>query len=123
MQVVVKTPRINLKMKGDIPAGIIKALKNEYGDLQIIQDKDDEVVNIVDTDWYKSMLPLLTPGKTLRVYRENAGLTQEALGAKVGGVPRQHISGMETGKRPIGKEMAKRLAMALNTSPLKFIQI
>ena len=123
MQVVVKTPRINLKMKGDIPAGIIKALKNEYGDLQITQDKDDEVVNIVDTDWYKSMLPLLTPGKALRVYRENAGLTQEALGAKVGGVPRQHISGMETGRRPIGKEMAKRLAMALNTSPLKFIQI
>ena len=123
MQVVAKTPRINLKMKGDIPAGIIKALKNEYGDLQIIHDKDDEVVNIVDTDWYKSMQPLLTPGKALRVCRENAGLTQEALGAKVGGIPRQHISGMETGRRPIGKEMAKRLAMALNTSPLKFIQI
>jgi len=123
MQVVVKTPRIDLKMKGDIPAGIIKALENEYGDLQITQDMDDEVVNIVDTDWYTSMLPILTPGKTLRVYRENAGLTQEALGAKVGGVPRQHISGMETGRRPIGKEMAKRLAMALNTSPLKFIQI
>jgi DNA-binding XRE family transcriptional regulator len=123
MQVVAKTPRINLKMKGDIPAGIIKALQNEYGDLQIIHDKDDDVVNIVDTDWYKSMQPFLTPGKALRVYRENAGLTQEALGAKVGGVPRQHISGMETGRRPIGKEMAKRLALALNTSPLKFIQI
>jgi DNA-binding XRE family transcriptional regulator len=123
MQVVVKTPRIDLKMKGDIPARIIKALTNEYGDLQITQDKDDEVVNIIETDWYTSMLPLLTPGKTLRVYRENAGLTQEALGAKVGGVPRQHISGMETGRRPIGKEMAKRLAVALNTSPLKFIQI
>ena len=123
MQVVAKTPRINLRMKGDIPAGIIKALKNEYGDLQIIHDKDDEVVNIVDTEWYKSMQPLLTPGKALRVYRENAGLTQEALGVKIGGVPRQHISGMETGRRPIGKEMAKRLAMALNTTPLKFIQI
>jgi DNA-binding XRE family transcriptional regulator len=123
LQVVVKNPRINLRMKGDIPAGIIKALKNEYGDLQITQDKDDEVVNIIDTDWYKSMLPLLTPGKTLRVYRENAGLTQETLGAKVGGVPRQHISGMETGRRPIGEEMAKKLARALNTSPLNFIQI
>jgi DNA-binding XRE family transcriptional regulator len=123
MQVVVKTPRINLKMKGDIPAGIIKVLKDEYGELQIIHDKDDEVVNIDDTDWYKSMQPLLTPGKALRVYRENAGLTQEALGLKVGGVPRQHISGMETGRRPIGREMAKRLAMALNTSPLKFFQI
>ena len=123
MQVVVKNARINLKMKGDIPSGIIKALQNEYGDLQIIHDKGDEAVDIVDTDWYKSMLPLLTPGKALRVYRENAGLTQEVLGTKIGGVPRQHNSGMETGRRPIGKEMAKRLAMALNTSPLKFIQI
>jgi plasmid maintenance system antidote protein VapI len=77
----------------------------------------------LDTDWYKSMQPLLTPGKALRVYRENAGLTQEALGAKLGGVPRQHISGMETGRRPVGKEMAKRLATALDTSPMKFIQI
>ena len=109
MQVVVKNARINLKMKGDIPSGIIKALQNEYGDLQIIHDKGDEAVDIVD--------------KALRVYRENAGLTQEVLGTKIGGVPRQHNSGMETGRRPIGKEMAKRLAMALNTSPLKFIQI
>ncbi|NTW88390.1 MAG: helix-turn-helix transcriptional regulator [Desulfobulbaceae bacterium] len=68
------------------------------------------------------MQPTLTPGKALRVYRENAGLTQEALGAKIGGVARQHISVMETGRRPIGKEMAKRLATALSTSPLKFMQ-
>ena len=108
---------------GIYPAGIIKALQNEYGALQITQDKDDEAVNVVDTDWYTSMLPLLTPGKALRFYRENAGLTQEALGARIGGVPRQHISGMETGRRPIGKEMAKRLVVVLNTSPLKFIQI
>ncbi len=121
MQVVVKTPRINLKMKGDIPAGIIKALKDEYGALKIIHDKDDEVINITDTDWYESMQPALTPGKALRVYRENAGLTQEALGARIGGVPRQHISGMETGRRSIGREMAKRLATALNTSPFKFM--
>ena len=123
MQVVAKTPRINLKMKGDIPAGIIKALKDEYGDLQIIHDKGDETVNVKDTEWYKSVKAAITPGKALRVYRENAGLTQEALGAKVGGVPRQHISSMETGNRPIGKEMAKRLAAALNTSPMKFLQI
>jgi len=82
-----------------------------------------QVVNILDTDWYKSMQPFLIPGKALRIDRENAGLTQKALGAKVGGAPRQHISGMETGRRPIGKKMAKRLAIALNTSPLKFIQI
>jgi plasmid maintenance system antidote protein VapI len=30
------------------------------------------------------------------------------------GIPQRHISMMENGKRPIGKEMAKRLGNALN---------
>jgi plasmid maintenance system antidote protein VapI len=31
------------------------------------------------------------------------------------GIPQRHLSEMEKGKRPIGKEMAKRLANALKT--------
>ena len=30
------------------------------------------------------------------------------------GIPQRHISEMERGKRPIGKERAKKLAVALN---------
>ena len=30
------------------------------------------------------------------------------------GIPRPHISGMERGARPIGKENARKLAAALN---------
>ena len=63
----------------------------------------------------------MTPGKALRIYRENAGLTQTALGERMGGVPRQHISNMENGKRPIGKENAKRLAAALHTDYRVFL--
>ncbi|NLB05630.1 MAG: helix-turn-helix transcriptional regulator [Desulfobulbaceae bacterium] len=55
------------------------------------------------------------------MYRENAGLTQTALGERMGGVPRQHISNMENGKRPIGKENAKRLAAALHTDYRVFL--
>jgi plasmid maintenance system antidote protein VapI len=40
-------------------------------------------------------------------------LTQIAL-SKLTGIPQRHISEMENGKRPIGKEMAKRLGKALN---------
>ncbi|EKD39846.1 MAG: Cro/CI family transcriptional regulator [uncultured bacterium] len=123
MQVVAKTPRIELRLKGDIPTRIIKALESEYGKLEILTDEDEELVDITSSDWYKSVKVALTPGSVLRVYREKAGLTQTALGVKIGGVPRQHISGMETGTRSISKEMAKRLAAALNTSPLKFIGI
>jgi plasmid maintenance system antidote protein VapI len=34
--------------------------------------------------------------------------------ANITGIPQRHISEMETGKRPIGKEMAKRLGKDLN---------
>ena len=122
MQVAVKTPRIELKMKGDIPERVILFLEEEYGvSLRQTADDGDEVVNAFETDWYKRTMAAMTPGKALRIYRENAGLTQTALGERVGGIPRQHISNMENGKRPIGKENAKRLAAALHVDYRVFL--
>lgn len=114
MQVVAKTPRIDLRISGEIPEKILRALEEEYGDaLQVTNENDDELVDVSTTDWYRETKKRITPGDTLRVYRVNAGLTQTALGQKIGGVPRQHISNMENGRRPIGKESAKKLAAAL----------
>jgi len=53
------------------------------------------------------------PGVCLRGSRYKEGLTQKQL-AEMIGIPQRHISMMENGKRPIGKEMAKRLGKALN---------
>ena len=50
----------------------------------------------------------------LRAYRTREGLTQDKL-AMLAGIPRRHISDMENGRRPIGRENAKKLAEALNT--------
>ena len=113
MQVVAKTHRIDLKMKGDIPARIIKALEDEYGEVQVITDEDDELIDMQDTDWYKSTKASMTPGKILRAYRTREQLTQDELGRRIGGVPRQHISGMEQDRRLIGRDMARRLAEVL----------
>jgi ribosome-binding protein aMBF1 (putative translation factor) len=45
--------------------------------------------------------------------RGKEGLTQKQL-SELTGIPQRHISEMENGKRPIGKEMAKKLGKALN---------
>jgi plasmid maintenance system antidote protein VapI len=37
------------------------------------------------------------------------------------GIPQRHISEMERGKRPIGKETAKKLAVALKTDYRVFL--
>jgi transcriptional regulator with XRE-family HTH domain len=47
-------------------------------------------------------------------------ITQSKL-AELTGIPQRHISEMENGKRPIGKERAKVLAKALNTSYRVFL--
>ena len=51
----------------------------------------------------------------LRAYRTREDLTQGQLAEKIG-IPQRHISEMETGKRVIGKEMAKRFAEVLGVN-------
>jgi DNA-binding XRE family transcriptional regulator len=55
------------------------------------------------------------PGKILAGARYREGITQTEL-SKLTGVPQRHISEMESGKRSIGKENAKKLARALNVA-------
>lgn len=49
----------------------------------------------------------------LRGARHKAGITQAQL-SKISGIRRQILSEIETGKRPLDKQTAKQLAMALN---------
>jgi len=59
-------------------------------------------------------------GKALAGTRDREGLTQIQL-SELTGIPQRHISEMENGKRPIGKEMAKRLGKALSISYKVFL--
>ena len=59
-------------------------------------------------------------GIVLRGARGKEGITQAELSKKIG-IPKGHISEMENGNRPIGKDMAKRLGAALNIGHLVFL--
>jgi len=124
MQAVAKTPRIDVRITGEISKKLLKTLEDECGDdLVIITDPDEEFVDAKETDWYREAKAELTPGESLRIYRQNAGLTQEVLGKMLGDLPRQHISNMENNSRAISLEMAKKLARLLNTSPARFLDL
>jgi DNA-binding XRE family transcriptional regulator len=60
------------------------------------------------------------PGIALAGARAKEGLTQREL-SKITGIPQRHISEMENGKRPIGKEIAKKLGKALKISYKVFL--
>ncbi|OQX04830.1 MAG: transcriptional regulator [Desulfobulbaceae bacterium A2] len=56
----------------------------------------------------------------LRGLRCRENLTQRQL-AEATGIPQRHLSEMENGKRPIGKERAKVLGKALNADYRRFL--
>lgn len=65
-------------------------------------------------------LNLNSGGVYLRGIRVREDLTQEAL-AKITGITRSNISAMEHGRRPIGRETAKKLAAVLNCDYRRFL--
>ena len=68
-----------------------------------------------ETSW-KDAFPGLQEneaGTYLAGARHREGLTQRQVAEKCG-IPQRHISEMENGKRPIGKENAKKLGASLN---------
>jgi DNA-binding XRE family transcriptional regulator len=123
MQAVVKTPRIEINIKGDIPHKLLTVLTDEYGeDIKIYEDEDDdEKINIFETDWYKKTKARMSPGDYLRNYREIRGMTQQELGNLLGGIPRQHVSNMERGIRSISLKTAQKLAQIFEVSVEKFL--
>ena len=62
------------------------------------------------------------PGVFLSGARYREGLTQVELSERTG-IPRRHLSEMEHGKRPIGRQNARKLADALNVDARRFLKV
>ena len=92
----------------------VLAFADIHYSIQTNRADDDETIRLEDA------FPDLHCGSAIRGLRHREELTQEQLAEKIG-IKRHHISEMEHGKRPIGKEMAKRLARALNSDYKVFL--
>ena len=117
MQVVAKTPHIDVRVEGKGVKAFLAIIKKSIPDVQII---DDEAQDIDDWEYYKEMKSRVTPAKVLKIRRENAGLTQAELAERCG-IAASNIALMETGKRGIGVKSAGRLAEALGCAAGDFV--
>ena len=87
---------------------------------KIEPEQNDETVITLE-DFFNKHFPGQTEGAVyLRGIRTRENLSQTRL-AELTGIPQRHISEMENGKRPIGKERAKLLAEALNADYRAFL--
>ena len=122
MLAVVKTPLTKIRIRGQISDRLLKLLHQEYGKhLELTREAEDDKVDIFQTDWYRDTKKRLTPGTYIKVFRQNKGMTQAELGKALGDLPRQHISNMENGSRPISKKMALKLSRFFDVSVENFI--
>jgi ribosome-binding protein aMBF1 (putative translation factor) len=126
MQAVVKTHHIKITVEAEnIPMKLANFLKKEYGNQykvlagKKVVDSDDPLI-AKNTKWYKEIKNKITPADSLKIYRQNKGLSQGKL-AKLLNILPSNISEMERGKRGISKEVAKRLSLILEVPVEKFI--
>ncbi len=121
MLVAVKKPHTKstlFEMKGNIPKEIIDYLKTGY---TVILEDNDQLPNLLESKWFKEMETKMTPGKYLKIYRENFNYSQTKLAEMIGSLTRQNVSGMENDRRGISKEMAKKLSKIFNVPVERFI--
>jgi DNA-binding XRE family transcriptional regulator len=91
-----------------------------FAQLLDVTRKNSWVRSEEDLLTWEEAFPGLGPGDILQGARDREGITQTELPEKIGVKP-HHISEMESGKRSIGKDMARRLAKALNTGYKVFL--
>ena len=73
MEALVKTPRNNIHIQGDIPSRILDMLRREYGGELRIYEGEEEYLEVMESDWYKGIKAKTTPGDAMRIYRKNQG--------------------------------------------------
>ncbi len=124
MLAVVKEPHTEIGLSGTGSAAILALLK-KYFDVQVISgdtdsvpapSEDEELVDIDKTGWWKENKFRVLTGARLK-----AGISQRRLAGMIHVRP-SVISEYEHGKRRISRDVAEKLAKALDTYPEKFLQ-
>ena len=112
----------DLDAEGEISSSPPDMLKRHSGSSLHIEDNagDDERVNIEESDWYRKMKDKYTPASNLAFCRKEKKLTQAEIGSLLG-VPGQYVSDMEHGRRAISREMAEKIAAALDSPVTLFL--
>jgi DNA-binding XRE family transcriptional regulator len=122
MLAVVKTPHTKttaFKIVGSIDKETLDYLNARFGEENV--GVDEEIIDVIDSGWYKNISKKVTPGTVVRTYRENMKLTQQQLAEKIDIGKSSYISDIEHGRRTVSKNLAKKFAEVFGVSVEMFL--
>jgi ribosome-binding protein aMBF1 (putative translation factor) len=120
MLAVVKKPHIEISINGNGAKEAISWLRKKFKLIVISEEASSEnSVNIEDTDFWKEMQENRV-GNLLEAARLKADLSQKQLAKKID-IKQNMVSDYENGKRRLTKQMASRIAQALNIKSARLI--
>ena len=98
-------------MKCKIKSGTSEsaAALNRIDDFETVKMELSMLVNIFETAWYQEIRAALMPGESLKIYRENLGVTQAELAQKLA-MPKQKIADLENNACHIPEDVARKLS-------------
>ncbi|HQB06980.1 MAG TPA: helix-turn-helix transcriptional regulator [Rectinema sp.] len=119
----IKKERKLISVAAEDASEILAYAKEKDPEAHIVaaERSNNDMILPEDSAWYREVKASWYPGITLRIRRENAGLTQAELAAMTG-LTVSNISAYENGHRTMGLAVAKRLAKALKRPVSEFIE-
>jgi len=109
----------DMAMRYMLPRQSAHKLIDQLEPFKIVENDEDGMVSIEEV--FKDELAKYgAVGATIRGFRHRDELTQAMLATKLG-VKQSHISEMEHSKRPIGKQLAQKLAKIFRTNYRLFL--
>ncbi len=112
---------ISLTVPNDLAESLCKAISGvlEFAKLAPSARSDGDFAD-VDMIPVEEVIPQSSPGFRLRGLRTREGITQKELAAALG-IRQHHVSEMESGKRSISVDMAKKIGEIYNISYKVFL--
>jgi hypothetical protein len=115
--------RFILNFKRTTPRWILQEVAQKYQAYispEPSVDDDEEIIRVVDSDWYQDMSKEMNPGKYLKTLCESCGLTLAELAHRLNSSPAR-ICDYEFGRRQVSKAVAKKLSSIFLVGADKFI--
>ncbi|TVQ29292.1 MAG: XRE family transcriptional regulator [Spirochaetaceae bacterium] len=120
MLVQEKTHHIEVNVTGPGSDLVIDAVKSRYPGAVVGPSADEDTIEWGTSPLAAEIRTGKTPGKLLRAYRERAALTVVEL-ARLVGTKYPNVVAMESDRRTIGLDMARKLAGVFGCEYTKFL--